>query len=93
MAKVTSERQALYALARGFPSNGLSLAAELEYDRLKPAWQRGEIADWVPSGVLEPALLQRESELVWHTADPSRTTYTFHFHRVFHRSVGGAAFK
>jgi hypothetical protein len=57
MAKVTSERQALYALARGFPRNGLSLAAQLGYHRLKPAWQRGEIADWVPSRDLEPALL------------------------------------
>ena len=48
----------------------------------------GEIADWVPSHDLEPALSQRESKLVWRTADPSRTTYTFHFHRVFHGSVG-----
>jgi hypothetical protein len=106
MAKVTAEHQALYALARDLPRSDLSMAAQLEYDRLKPAWERGEIAGLVPPHDLEPALLQRGSEVVRrrrsrvvrHTVDMSGTRHIFRFHRGRHVTLGiicaafGAAF-
>jgi hypothetical protein len=46
MTEVTPERQALYALGRDLRCGDLPVAAQLEYDRLRPAWERGEVADW-----------------------------------------------
>ena len=96
MTEVTPEQQALYALARGFHRNGLSLAAQLEYDRLRPAWERGEFTDWVPSSSLEQALRgqvldageQHTSNAIRHTVDPSGTTHTFRLHRGRNRVLG-----
>jgi hypothetical protein len=39
---VTPEQLALYAPGRGLSRNDLPMAAQLEYDRLRPAWERGE---------------------------------------------------
>jgi hypothetical protein len=36
------EHEALYALHWNVPRSELSMAAQLEYDRLRPAWERGE---------------------------------------------------
>jgi hypothetical protein len=45
MTEVTPERQALYALGRDLPRGDLPMAAQLEYDRLRPAGGRGEVVD------------------------------------------------
>jgi hypothetical protein len=76
MTEVTPEQRALYALARDLPRGHLPMSAQLEYDRLKPAWERGELADRVPPHDLEPALL-RGSNDVRHTVDRSGTTHTY----------------
>jgi hypothetical protein len=34
------EQEALYALHSNVPRSELSMAAQLEYDRLRPAWER-----------------------------------------------------
>ena len=46
MTEVTAERQASYPLGRDLSRGDLPMAAQLEYDRLRPAWERGEVADW-----------------------------------------------
>ena len=56
MTEVTPELQALYALVRDLPRSDLPMAVQLEYDRLRPAWERGMMADWVPPRDLESAL-------------------------------------
>jgi hypothetical protein len=38
MAKLTPELEALYALQWNVPRSELSVAAQLEYDRLRPRW-------------------------------------------------------
>jgi hypothetical protein len=43
LTKLTPEQEALYALDRNLQRSDLSMAAQLEYDRLKPAWDREEI--------------------------------------------------
>jgi len=43
MTEATPEQQALHALARDLPRGDLPMAAQLEYDRLRPAWERGQI--------------------------------------------------
>jgi hypothetical protein len=45
MAKVTPLQQALDALDRDLPRSGLSKAAQLEYDRIKPVWEDGTPAE------------------------------------------------
>lgn len=35
------EQEALYALQWNVPRDELSMTAQLEYDRLMPAWERG----------------------------------------------------
>ena len=40
MAKMTPEQEALYALQWNLPRSDLSTAVQLEYDRLKPVWER-----------------------------------------------------
>jgi hypothetical protein len=42
MTQMSPEEEALYALDQNLPRDDLSLAAQLEYDRLRPAWERGE---------------------------------------------------
>ena len=41
-AEMTPEQEALYALQWNVPRSELSMAAQIEYDRLRPAWERGE---------------------------------------------------
>ena len=87
MTEVTPEQQALYALARDMPRSDLPPSAQLEYDRLKPAWERGELEDWIPPRDVEPALLRqghgtgkhRGSNGVRHAVDRSGTTHTYRF--------------
>jgi hypothetical protein len=55
MTEVTPEQQALHALDRNLPRGDLSMAAQLEYDRLRPAWERGEVRP--AAGELEAARL------------------------------------
>lgn len=92
MSDLTPEQQALYALARDLPRSGLPVAAQLEYDRLRPAWERGEMADWVPPRKLEMALRQGIDEERRPAVVPpwigSGTTRTFHLRPVFHGFVG-----
>jgi hypothetical protein len=47
------EQEALYALQWNVPRSELSMAAQLEYDRLMPAWERGEVRP--AAGELEAA--------------------------------------
>ncbi len=42
MTELTPELEALYALHRNVPRSELSMGAQLEYDRLRAAWERGE---------------------------------------------------
>ena len=42
MAKRTPEQEALYVVQCNVPRSELSLAAQLEYDRLRPPQERGE---------------------------------------------------
>jgi hypothetical protein len=88
MAQAMPEQQALYALAQGLPRSNLPKAAQLEYDRLKPAWERGEITDWAPPGDSNPALLQPGLEAERQSVDPPGTTHTFQFRPGLHISVG-----
>src|SRR5690348_9273593 len=53
------EHEALYALESNVPRSALSMAAQLEYDRLRPAWERGEA---MPAWDREAARLAREAE-------------------------------
>jgi hypothetical protein len=39
---MTPEQEALYALQWNVPRSELSMAAQINYDRLRPAWERGE---------------------------------------------------
>jgi DivIVA domain-containing protein len=52
------EQEALYALHWNVPRGELSIAAQLEYDRLRPAWERGETRP--AAGELEAARLAWE---------------------------------
>ena len=52
------EQEALYALQWNVPRSELSMAAQLEYDRLMPAWERGEVHP--AAGELEAARLAWE---------------------------------
>jgi hypothetical protein len=93
MTEVTPEQQALYALVRDLPRSDLPMAAQLEYDRLRPAWERGEMADLVPPRDLEPALRQdidqepRPAVVRPPWIGPG-TTHTFHLRPGFHGFVG-----
>lgn len=87
MTEVTPEQRALYALARDLPRGDLPISAQLEYDRLKPAWERGELPDWVPPREVGLALLRQGHGArqaarvngVPHTVDRSGTTRTYRF--------------
>jgi uncharacterized protein (TIGR04222 family) len=54
------EQEALCALHWNVPRRELSMAAQLEYDRLRPAWERGEV--WPAVEDLEAARLAWEHE-------------------------------
>jgi hypothetical protein len=54
------EQEALYGLHWNVPRSELSMAAQLEYDRLRPAWERGEARP--AAGELEAARLAWEQE-------------------------------
>jgi hypothetical protein len=54
------EQEALYALQWNVPRSELSVAAQLEYDRLVPAWERGEVRP--AAGELEAARLTWEQD-------------------------------
>lgn len=85
--KVTPEQRALHALAGDLPRGDLPISAQLEYDWLKPAWERGELPDWVPPRDVELDLMRqrhgtgkhRGSNGVPHTMDRSGTTRTYRF--------------
>lgn len=53
-------QEALYALQWNVPRSELSMAAQLEYDRLRPAWERGEVRP--AAGELEAARLAWEQD-------------------------------
>jgi DivIVA domain-containing protein len=57
------EQEALYALHWNVPRSELSMAAQLEYDRLRPAWERGEARP--AAGELEAARLAWEARHAW----------------------------
>jgi hypothetical protein len=58
MTEMTPLQEALYALYQNVPRSELSMAAQLEYDRLRPAWERGEA--WPAAEELEAARLAWE---------------------------------
>jgi hypothetical protein len=57
---MTPEQEVLYALQWNVPRSELSTAAQLEYDRLRPAWGRGEARP--TAGEVEAARLAWERE-------------------------------
>ncbi len=62
MAEMTPEQEALYALNWNVPRSELPMAAQLEYDRLRPAWEQGEA---------RPAAGQPEAaRLAWERRHP-----------------------
>ena len=71
------------------------MAAQLEYDRLRAAWEQGEARP--AAGELEAARLAWEHEYsarhdsgpaIRHAVDRSGTTRTFRYRRVFHMVLG-----
>ena len=76
MADQSPEQEASYPLGQDLPRSDLSPAAQLEYDRLKPGWER------------DAAWRERDAELVaqrkLHTVDRSGTTHIFRY-RPFRR--------
>ena len=60
MAKLTPDQEALYAAQWNVPRSELSLAAQLEYDRLRPPQERGEARP--ADGQLAAARLSWEGE-------------------------------
>jgi hypothetical protein len=60
MTKLTPEKEALYAMQRNVPRSQLSMAAQLEYDRLRPRLEQGEARP--ADGQLEAARLAWEAE-------------------------------
>ena len=95
MTELTPELEALYALHRNVPRSELSMAAQLEYDRLRAAWEQGEARP--AAGELEATRLAWEHEYsarhdsgpaIQHAVDRSGTTRTFRYRRVFHMVLG-----
>ena len=68
MVKMIPEQEALYALHWNVPRSELSMAAQLEYDRLRPAWERGETRP--AAGELEAARLAWEGSRTRSRARP-----------------------
>jgi hypothetical protein len=68
------EQEALYALGWNLPRTELSVAGQLEYDRLKPAWEQ--------DATRRAGLAGR------HKVDRSGTTHTFRAMRGFHLVTG-----
>ena len=69
MMGMSPEQEALYALHWNVPRSELSMTAQLEYDRLRPAWERGEVR--LASEELEAARRAWERE---HTAEAKALT-------------------
>jgi DivIVA domain-containing protein len=61
MTGISPEQEALYALAWNMPRSDLSMTAQLEYDRLRPAWERGEA---------RPAEEREAARLAWEQKHP-----------------------
>jgi hypothetical protein len=79
MAKMTPLQRALDALDRDLPRSGLSVAAQLEYDRIKPVWERGVPAEVLQS-YLDTAVPGPDSQLAsQHAADRPARSRTFRF--------------
>jgi len=76
VSDLTPEQEALYALGWDRPRSDLSPAAQVEYDRLKLAWEQ-DAAQRTEAG-----LARR------HKVDPSGTTHTFRHWRGFHLVTG-----
>jgi hypothetical protein len=76
VSDLTPEQEALYALGWDRPRSGLSPAAQVEYDRLKLAWEQ-DAAQRTAAG-----LARR------HRVDPSGATHTFRYRRGFHLVLG-----
>jgi hypothetical protein len=74
MTDMTPLQEALYALQSNVPRSELSMAAQLEYDQLRPAWERGEARPAAEE--LEAARLAWEAEhpfaarLAWEAEHP-----------------------
>lgn len=62
------EQEALYALHWNVPRSELSMAAQLEYDRLGPAWERGET--WPAAAGLEATRRAWEVSRAYGAARP-----------------------
>jgi hypothetical protein len=87
VADPTPEQEALSALSGNRPRSDLSPAAQLQYDRLKPAWEQ-DAARRTPEAELA-ARRKREAGLARrHKVDQSGTTHTFCFYWVLHRVCG-----
>lgn len=65
MAKLTPEQEALYALEWNLPRSDLSMAAQLEYDRLKADWEREGVLPTAEEPVARFPLCARRAQ-----ADP-----------------------
>ena len=62
------EQEALYALHWNVPRSELSMAAQFEYDRLRPAWELGET--WPAAAELEAARRAWEGSRAYGAARP-----------------------
>jgi hypothetical protein len=81
MSKMTPLQEALEALDRDLPRSGLSVAAQLEYDRLKPVWERGVPAEVLSSYRDAAAQPEPDSQPAGRTVEQSGATHTFRLHR------------
>jgi hypothetical protein len=81
MSKMTPLQEALDALDRDLPRSGLSMAAQLEYDRLKPVWERGVPAEVLQSYRDAAAQPQPDSQPAGRAVQQSGATHTFSLHR------------
>jgi len=81
MSKMTPLQEALDALDRDLPRSGLSMAAQLEYDRLRPVWERGAPAEVLQSNRDAAAQPEPDSQPAGRAVQPSGATHTFRLHR------------
>jgi hypothetical protein len=63
MPEMTPEQEALHALDRDLPRSDLSMAAQLESDRLRAAWERGEAL---------PVWDREAAQLAWEARHPPK---------------------
>lgn len=81
MSKMTPLQEALDALDRDLPRSGLSMAAQLEYDRLKPVWERGVPAEVLQSYRDAAAQPEPDSQPAGEAVRQSGATHTFRLHQ------------